>query len=276
MAMKRKTYKRRAAPKKRAYKRKSYAPKRTAVKKMIKREIARNIENKTFQVFDDNFDIVPSSNAAAFDSQVIPVTPYNGAYLTIAQGLGQGQRIGNRIKVKKLTFDAIIYPKAYNASTNPTPAPCQIKFWFFYDKEEPQSIPTPQASGDFLQFGSTALPLGNRLFDHMAPVNTDRYRVLTTRTVKVGYAEYGGTGATGSLPTQGNLSNNDFKLNARIHVDLMPYIVKDVVFRDTATAPTTRGVYMMAQPVLANGAAMAATVIPAEMNFMQSITYEDA
>lgn len=270
-------YRPRGVARRRVYKarvRRGTAPKRT-LRKMVKREIARNVENKTFQVFDDNYDILPS-NSPGFDANIIPVTPYSGAFLTISQGLGQGQRVGNRIKVKKLTFKGCVYPKAYNVTTNPTPAPVQIKFWFFYDKEEPQAIPTPQTSGDFLQFGNTALGLGNRLFDQMAPVNTDRYRVLTTRTVKVGYSTYGGTGATGSLPLQGNLSNNDFKMNANVSVDLMPYIVKDVVFRDAATTPTTRGVFMMAQAVYANGSPLASTTIPAEMNWMSDLEFEDA
>jgi len=273
MAFRRKTYKKRAT-KKRTYKRKSYA-KKTSMKKMVKREIARNIENKTFQVFNDSHDILPS-NSGGFDSQIIPVTPFGGAYLTITQGTGQGQRIGNRIKIKKLKFKAIIYPVGYNATTNPTPAPCQIKLWFFYDKEETQSIPTPQGSADFLQYGNTSLGFGNRLFDHLAPENTDRYRVLCTRTVKIGYAEYGGTGATGSLPLQGNQTNNDFKLNATVSVDLTKYCVKNVVFRDTSATPSTRGIFMMAQPVYANGNAIAAATIPARMNWLQEIDYEDA
>lgn len=277
MAYARKTYKKRSSSKKRTYKRKSYATKRkmTSVKKMVKREISRNIEDKKFQVFNDAHDIVPS-NSAGFDSQIIPVTPFSSAFLTITQGTGQGQRIGNRIKIKKLKFSAIVYPLAYNATTNPTPAPCQIKFWFFYDKEEPQTVPTPTASGDFLQYGNTSIGFGNRLFDHLAPVNEDRYRVLCTRTVKVGYAEYGGTGATGSLPTQGNLANNDFKLNAKVVVDLTPYCVKNVVFRDTSATPTTRGIFMMAEPVYANGAALAAAAIPCRMNWLQEVNYEDA
>lgn len=265
--------------KKKAYKRKSYARKaparKSSLKRMVKREISRNIEDKTFQVFNDAHDIVPS-NSAGFDSQIIPVSPFSSAFLTITQGTGQGQRIGNRIKIKKLKFSAIVYPLQYNATTNPTPAPCQIKFWFFYDKEEPQTVPTPTASGDFLQYGNTSIGFGNRLFDHLAPVNEDRYRVLCTRTVKVGYAEYGGTGATGSLPLQGNLTNNDFKLNAKVVVDLTPYCVKNVVFRDTSATPTTRGIFMMAEPVYANGAAISATTIPCRMNWLQEVNYEDA
>lgn len=265
--------------KKKAYKRKSYArkapAKKSSLKKMVKREIARNIEDKTFQVFNDAHDILPS-NSGGFDATIIPVTPFSGAYLTITQGVGQGQRIGNRIKIKKLKFSAIVYPQGYNVTTNPTPAPCQIKFWFFYDKEEPQTVPTPQTNGDFLQYGNTSIGFGNRLFDHLAPYNQDRYRVLCTRTVKVGYAEYGGTGATGSIPTQGNLANNDFKLNAKVVVDLTPYCVKNVIFRDTAATPTTRGIYMMAEPVYANGSAIAAATIPCRMNWLQEIVYEDA
>jgi len=276
MAIRRKQKTRRSFAKRRPALRRKAAPKKKSMVKLIKREISKATENKTFQVFNDNYSLFPSNNGPAFDGNIIPVSPYSGAYLNIGQGLGQGQRVGNKIKLKKLNFSGIVYPQGYNATTNLTPAPCQVKLWFFYDKEEPQSIPTPQASADFLQFGSTSLALGNRLFDHMAPVNTDRYRVLCTRTLKVGYAEYGGTGATGSVPVQGNFTNNDFKLNARFNVNLMPYAIKDVVYRDTANAPTTRGIFMMAQPVYANGTGMADTQIPCKMTYFITCEYEDA
>lgn len=257
---------------KRPAKRYSRKPRVSAVKTMVRKEIARNVENKTFQYVENpGLDILPC-NSPGFESKIISCSP-NSGYLAIQQGTGQGQRIGNRIKIKSLRIGGVIFPLPYNATSNLTPAPVQIKLWFFYDKEEPQAYPTPQSSADFLQFGSSSLPLQNQLFDHSMPVNTDRYRVLTTRTYKLGYASYLGTG---TQPQQGNFSNNDFKLNCNFNIDLTKHSIKNVLFRDNSSNPTSRGIFMMAQAVYANGTPIASNQIPARMSYMLTVDYEDA
>lgn len=254
--------------------RKSYARKGrsvASVKKIVKRMLSANIETKCFQFLGTGHDILPS-NSPGFDGQIIAVSPA-ATYLAINQGLGQGGRIGNKITIKKLTMDGVMFPLPYNATTNLTPAPIQVKMWIFYDKEEPNAVPAPQASADILQFGSTSLPFQNELFDHTMPINLDRYRVLTTRTYKLGYASYGGTGAQ---PQQGNFANNDFKLNCRVKVNLTKYAIKKVVYRDNTSNPTTRGLYAMFQPVYANGNPIGSTQIPARLEYMLNVEYEDA
>ena len=72
--------------------RKMRRTKRMPIKKLIKREIAKNVENKTYQYLDDVYDILPS-NSPGFDSNIVPVAPAAGGFLTISQGLGQGQRV---------------------------------------------------------------------------------------------------------------------------------------------------------------------------------------
>lgn len=263
---------RRKIVRKRVYRKKTSA---VAIKSMIKREISRNIEKKTYQYLENNFLTYPVSNAAAFDANIVPCYPSSG-FLQIDQSLGQGGRVGNRIKIKNLRIEGVLYPRGYSATNNTTPTPTTVKFYFFYDKEEPQAIPTPQVSADILQFGSSTIAFQNTLFDHAMPINKDRYRLLTTRTLKVGWAEYGGTGATGSQPLQGNLTNNDFKLNAKLKVNLTKYCVKNCVFRDNASNPTTRGIYMMAVPQWANGTSIPSTQIPARMSYMMTVDYEDA
>lgn len=259
--------------KKRTYKKRTYKKRAMPIKRMIRREIARNVENKTQQNFVLQQDILPSSAAtAAFDDLITPLQP-DAVGLIISQGTGQGQRIGNRIKIKKLTFKGVIHPTQYNATTNATPAPVMIKMWIFYNKENPTLTPTVKADGDFLQFGNGISGLQNDLMDMFAPVNQDKYRVLTSRIFKLGYASYTGTGA---LPQQGNLSNNDFNLNCPFSFDLTKHVPKIYEFRDTATNPTTRGLYMMAQAVYANGSQMASATIPAQMSYVQNIEYEDA
>lgn len=242
------------------------------IRKICEGVVAKNIENKSFQYLGTTLDLYPASNGIALDNSIIPCTPFAG-YLAITQGTTQGSRLGNRILIKKLQVGGVIYPLPYNAVSNVTPCPCQIKVWFFYDKEETQAIPQPQAFGDFLQFGSSSLSLQNRLLDHYMPVNKDRYVVLTTRTYKLGYASYGGTG---SQPQQGNFSNNDFKLNIPFNIDLTKHCVKNVIYRDTSSTPSTRGIFMMFQPVYANGNQMASTQIPAQVSYMLNVEYEDA
>jgi len=254
--------------------RRSYARKGrslASIKKVVKRMLNKNIETKSFQFLGTGHDILPSSSPG-FDSQIIPVAPAAG-YLAINQSLGQGGRIGNKLTVKKLTMDGVLFPLGYNAVSNLTPAPLQVKLWIFYDKEEPNTVPSPQASADILQFGSTSIPFQNELFDHTMPINLDRYRVLTTRTYKLGYSSYLGTGAQ---PQQGNFANNDFKLNCRVKLNLTKYAIKRCVYRDNTSTPTTRGLYAMFQPVYANGNPIGSTQIPARFEYMLNVEYQDA
>jgi len=241
------------------------------IDKIVDRKIAKNIENKSFQYLGTNLDLIPANNSA-FDGQIIPVSPFS-SYLNVSQGTSQGARIGNRIQIKKLEVGGVIYPLPYNATSNLTPCPLHIKVWFFYDKEESQAIPQPQAFGDFLQFGSSSLGFQNRLLDHYMPVNKDRYVVLKTKLFKLGYAAYSGTGAQ---PQQGNFSNNDFKLNCNFKFDLTKHVIKNVIYRDNSSTPSTRGLFMMFQPVYANGVQMTSATVPASVSYMLNMEYEDA
>lgn len=263
---------RRSYAKKRTYKRRASVRRvPVAVKKFVSRALSKNTEDKSYQSYNLQQDIYPS-NSTQFDSVVTPLAP-DAVGLTLSQGAGQGQRIGNRIKIKKLTIAGVMHPTPYNATTNPTPAPIQIKMWIFYDKENPTLTPTPRADGDFLQFGNGVSGFQNDLMDLYAPVNKDRYSILWTGITKLGYASYTGTGA---LPQSGNLSNNDFQLNSNFAIDLTKMVPKYYDFRDTATNPTTRGLYMMCQAVYANGAQMASATIPAQMSYVQNVVFEDA
>jgi len=271
MAIRRYKKTRRVFAKRRAPLRRKAAPKKKSMLKMIKREISKAAENKTMQVYDHGWDIKPFA-AADFDSRILPMGP-DATGLIITQGTNQQQRIGNKIKLKKLVFSGIVHPLPYHATTNPTPAPCYVKLFFFYNKEDGNAVPTVKADGDFFQFGGSTATFQNELSDMISPINTDKYRVLATRTLKIGYQVYSGTGA---LPTQGNLSNNDFKLCQRFRVDLTKLHPQIIQFRDTASAPTTRNVYMMAVPVYANGVAITdGATIPCRMSFIQDFQYED-
>lgn len=273
MAYSRKKFSRKTSSKgKKTYKRKSAPRRKSSIKKMIKREISRNVENKTQQayVFER---ILRVPGALDFDTQnVIPLGP-DPTSLLISQGVGQGQRIGNAIKTKRFMFKGSMNPQPYEASTNPQPVPTQVKMWIFYDKTLPTNVPTPAASGDFFQNGNTTRSFSTDLVDMWSPVNSDRYRILATKTFKLGYEAYTGTG---SLPTFGNVSNNDFKLNCNFSFNLTKHYPKIVKFNDGSTQPTTRGLYCMWEFVSATGNPTGAGVRAVNVQYMQDYHYEDA
>lgn len=243
--------------------------KKGSIKKMIRREIARDVENKTYQAYDLGKDIVPHGNVN-WTASIEPVAPASTGLL-ISQGVGQGQRIGNKIKIKKLTLKGIIHPKPFESTTNNQPIPYQVKFWFFYDKEYPTDVPSP--STDFFQFGNTVTGFVNDLTDMFAPINTDKYKVLGTRTFKVGPAS---NTAAGSANTFSYVSNNDFKWNCNFSIDLTKMVPKVYTFRDNNANSTTRGLYWLATVVSSTGSQLSATQIPLQMSYVHNLVYEDA
>jgi len=274
MPYSRKFSSRRKTYKKRAYKRKSYAPKRkmSYVKKVVRREIARNVEDKNSQLFVTTNRLYVPGNASFPTNNIFPVCIEPTA-IVIPQGTGQGNRIGNRIKIKKFQFKGTLVPQPYDATFNPQPLPVQVKMWIFYDKKFPTDVPNPTVSNDFFQNGSSATGFSNDLIDMWRPVNTDRYRILATKTFKLGPASNTGSGA---VPTLQNLANNDFKYNVNFSFELAKHMPKVTIFEDGGIEPTTRGTYCMIQYVSATGSGMPVTSYAVESQWMLNCVYEDA
>lgn len=240
-----------------------------AVKAVVKREIARNVENKISEVYNLSQNIV-GPTSAAFTSNIIALGCAPTA-IQISQGTSQGARIGNEIKIKKMRFKGILYPLQYNVTTNPGITPLIVKMWLFYDKSAPTSAPSPIT--DFFQFGGATLAFQNVMADSILPINTDKYRVLTSRTFKLGFGSYTGTGATAA---QQYYANNDFKYNQSFSIDLMPYIIKETKFNDNSTDPMTRHLFCMWSVMNSDGSTMNSAYIPAHVTWIQECEFEDA
>jgi len=249
-----------------SYKRK---PTVTTVKKIVKSSIARSEEKKCVQYQSTGSNIYPS-NHASFAGSIVPVSPYS-SFLSVQQGTNQGTRIGNRISIRSCKLKGTILPAPYNVTTNPNPCPQQVIFWLIYDKTDNTAIPAPTT--DFFQQGSTTIGFQNALSDCWQSVNTDKFRVLTKRIFKIGYATSGGTGI--SVASQ-SFTNNDFKLNQNFSIDLTKYLIKHVRYNDNNAVPNTRGLFWMFTAVAANGGANASTLIPCTMQYAMDLQYTDA
>jgi len=246
--------------------------KRQPLKKLIRREISRACEKKSRQHFAMDATIYSSADAGPLDASIIPVAPTNG-YLDIQQGTGAASRIGNRITTKRLMFKGTIVPNVYDTIFNPIVGPMQVKMWLFYNKIDPTNLPTPAVDADFYQNNNSEAGFTNDLIDLWKPVNTDLYRVLASRTFKLGSA----IPTTSSDTTASYVgSNNDFKYNCNFNINLTKMIPKITRYNDNNIDPTTRGLYCLFVAYRANGGAFTASARPARVSYMLDYTYEDA
>lgn len=265
-------YKKRPTKKRRAPKRRLYKRKRS-LKAMVQRVINRNLEVKSAQYYNDAHFLYPVANSAQFLDNIIELGP-NGVDITVAQGTGQGARIGNTVRTKRLTFRGTLIPLPYNVVSNTTPIPYQVKIWIFYDKSNPTATPDPRT--DFFQYGNSQRAFQGQLTDLWAPINTDRYAVLAVKTFKLGFALNATTAAPSSAITGGAQPNNDFKMNANFSFDLTKHYPKIVKFDDTLNAPMTRSLYAIFEYVPADGTQLASGVIGCSVEYMLDYKFTDA
>jgi len=266
-------YKKKRTFKKKAFKRKSYA-------KKSKRKccVARRVEVKTVQTEIADRALYYPAQGASFDTgNTIRISP-NASSMPIAQGTGQANRIGNKITTKRCMLNMTMQPAPYSSIFNPAPAPMHVKLALFYDKQNPTGMnanagttvdPIPRQN--FFQFGNSATNISGNLTDIIAPFNKDRYAVLATKTMKLGYAAYVGSGSNANA--QG-FANNDFKLVFSVKWDITKYLTKTINFPDSSNDPSTRGLWLQVMPAQV-GSTGSAGVIPLSLSYWVDLKYTD-
>lgn len=241
----------------------------TAVKRYVRRALGSNVENKCVQInAGSNFGNV----LEALDLNAYPMLPITG-YWTIAQGLGQGARVGNEIKIKSIMLNYVLHPRPYDATSNVAPQPCEIDMYLGYVRGTPSSIPTSTDVNNLYQNGSSfAAPVGS-LRDIVSVVNKDYWVIKKRWRHKVGYSSSNGTGA---LVGQQTFNNNDFKLNVVKKMNITRHVNKSVRFNDTQNTTLGKNLFFMYQAVSASGATFASTQLPMTIEFWIDVQYEDA
>lgn len=240
-----------------------------AIRKIAKQAISRDIETKTKQYSSNSYNVYPS-NSTSFGTSIFPCTPYT-SYLQIDQGTGQGDRIGNKIKLKNLSIKGTLWALPYDVVFNPIPQPVQVIIRFFYNRGS--TILTPSSLTGFLQNGNSSQNLNNDLTDFVTPVNNEQYKVFCVRKFKIGFANNEGTG---SYPVGQYFANNDFKLNANFKVNLTKYAVKNVMYADGAGQPRVRGIFCSMQVVAASGGNLPSNYIGVKAAWTLDCDYQDA
>lgn len=207
------------------------------------------------------------------DANVIPLSPF-ASFLDIQQGVADGGRIGNRLKIKNAAINFSLFPNGYNASTNITPIPQNVMFVIFYDRLNPTQVPSPTANGDFYQANGSTTGFTGRLYDEISWINFDRYKVVYKRLFKLGFQLNQGSGADAN---NAQWANNDYKLNyLNFKVNYTKWLIKNVKYNDNNSTPTTRGLFAMWISVPANNSQFGSTQAPMSIQYQTAMSYEDA
>jgi len=241
----------------------------SAVKKYVKRTLSASTENKCVQVnAGQGFGNVLESP----DLNAYPMLPITG-YWTIAQGIGQGSRIGNEIKIKKVMLNYIISPRPYDATSNSVPQPCEIDLYLGYVRGTPSTIPTSIDINNLFQNGNSfSAPVGT-LRDLVSVVNKDYWIIKKRWRHKVGFASNNGTGSSAAFQS---FNNNDFKLNAIRKLDITQHVAKTVRFNDSQNTALSKNLFFMYQAVASGGGVFTSTAIPMNIEYWIDVQYEDA
>jgi len=148
----------------------------------------------------------------------------------VGQGTGQGDRIGNKILIKRNIFKGYMY--ALNA-TDTGGFPTNITMYIGRLKVG-ISTPTNSAIAQMFQAGDTTFPPTDDNRAHLYAINKNLGNVYYRRTFKIG----------GSTSNSANaVSNNDYKALRHFSINLSKWIPKVINYNDGNNVSTNAGLY---------------------------------
>mgnify|MGYP002795091842 CR=1 FL=1 len=251
--------------------------KRSNIRKIAKQAVLSLAEKKVVSYTVSNLPIsnyvVGAYAGTANSLSTYYLTP-NTNYLVIAHGNTQAGRIGNKIRLNKVTLRMVLYANIYNATLTIAPRPCEVILYVGYQKNSANGAPDIGYPSFYQSGSSSVVPTGN-LSDIIRSVNKDYYRIVATKRYKIGNSFWNGTTALVTPGDYGDFANNDYKMNKTIMMDLTKHCVKDVIYNDNNTEPTTRGLFFWIEAVTANGTAMNAGNYPISATFQIENTFTD-
>jgi len=200
------------------------------------------------------------------------IAGFGGAYTILANGVGQDQRIGDKVQIKATYFDYLIYAKPYDATFNTVPAPQVVTVLVI----RPKAGNKAGLAANGVRSGPEAIlfenqanadsGLGGTLVDILRKIDTDNFQVLARREYKIGYQ--GNLTSTNTLST---LPNNDFPAYCKDRIKLkgQQWSV------DRVEAYQGQPVYALVYSLRADGTAVATSQIPVSFDFNVAVYYTD-
>ena len=211
------------------------------VKSIVKKEIARQAENKEVCAADNYVEIYQSGTNTITGNTVYTLTPI------IAQSTGENGRVGNSVKLKKLILRGYmsVYPQnTLNVLVN-SQIPEQVGQWnvrlFIGRMKNSINAPTTADFQQLLRVGGSTYPFDSALMLSLCrTVNTELFTVYYDKIHKIGMQN--GTNTQVSL----GIHNNDFKLAKFLKIDCTKFMRKNLIFNDNNNLPTNASLFLWA------------------------------
>lgn len=240
-----------------------------SVRRYVKKAIHRSIENKEIIDYWSNQTLSTLSsgtNSGGSCRQLLPLP---------AQGTQENQRVGNQIRVVSGVIKGHINIKPYDVALNPLGTPLLGKIWLFRDLTHAGTQFITNGSytsyfDDFFKGNNTTLPFQGLPIDMDLPINQDHFRLIKTKTFKIG-ASY--ASATGPVGTGGYFDNSPMVVP--FYFNWTKYCKKVLKFVDQTGSPSNDNLYMVVQVVRADGTSSGSYQM-AEWHAVNTIKYEDA
>jgi hypothetical protein len=239
-----------------------------AVKKYVKRTISATIENKSKQIQIFN---TFGSYLQDLAINMFPMLPYAG-FMSIANGVGPADRVGNQIRVKKLLLNYTLNPLPQDAVTNISPKPMHIFMMLGYVKAKSGILPVTADVNLLFQNNNTTSPPTGGLFDIITNVNTDYWTIVKSWEHKIGYANQSSVPSVANF----NFTNNDYKYNVVRKLNITKHVNKVLKFDDTAVAIQGKNLFLMYYAINCDGTIPAATQLNCQFFGHVQLDYEDA
>lgn len=266
--MPKRAVRRRYGPKKRRRKasKKSYKPKTVrnfmvrTMRQIAKHEIHRAAENKEVRLSEANRALYsyPITTTVAQSGFVANnIIDCSDVWDTISQGVGEGQRVGNKIKIMKYRYTGIL--NCFNREGSNNFGPFYVRIWVLTYKFDPNGAQVTDIwsglannqAGNFFDNGNATNGMQGNLLDLMLPVNTKVWTVHKCMTFKLGYQSNPNiTGADG---------NNDFAYSRKFYIDLKKYQGGTIQYNDTSTTSFNKKLFIVYEVLNAGGIAIADT-----------------
>jgi len=261
-ASKPKFAKRKSAPRRARRAVKSVPKMSAALKSLVKSAVARQAETKfATPLTANNVAILPYDATSQLLTTINLTTALN-----IAQGTGQGDRIGDEITVHNMTFKGFmtVSPSLISADTSP----CYVKMVIGRQKV---SLIQPTSYANLYQAGNGVAAPSNLPTDIIRSFNRDAWVILQSKVFKLGFANV--PNSTGGS----SQANNDFALCRLFSLNLNKHIHK-VKYSDGGAQPQNVGLFVWFLLCNANGSTITATAnIPApEIHYTVDVAYKDA
>lgn len=203
---------------------------RSVVANSVKRELSKRVEVKTVA------PAILTSNRITnhlYDPSVqcIPLVPI------IAQGAGQGERIGNKVRTRKATLNINMNVDSITIASGYVP-PMYIDVYIYKVRKSNNVTAVPL--DQFLQYGNTSTDYDSASLFQSGNLNINRDQILLKRKKRVLLTNKAESNQTGLALVNGSNINNAHNMT----VDITKFLAKNMNFQDAVTNTPEDNLYV--------------------------------